>query len=64
MQTTGHIKINGETLLVLVRQKRFSRQLKLRKSGKPGTRFQEEEDWLREHPDDLARLLRGETVEI
>ena len=49
MQTIGYININGQILLVLVRQKKRSRQLKIRKSGKLGIRLIDEENYLKDY---------------
>ena len=64
MQTTGHIIIDGQTILILVRGKKHSRQFKLRKSGRPGLRFEDEEIYLSDNPDKLRDLLNGEVVEL
>jgi len=36
MQTIGHIIIRDEKILILIREKRYSRQLKIRRSGQDG----------------------------
>ena len=58
MQTTGYLIINSEKILVLVRPTTYGRSFKIRKSGKDGARFDEEERYLKDHPilvDDLKR---------
>ena len=64
MQTTGHIIIDGQQILILVRGKKHSRQFKLRQSGKPGTRFTDEEIYLSDNPEKLEALLDGLVVEL
>ena len=66
MQTTGYLIINGQKVLVLVRQKRYSRLLKLRKNGRDGQHFEAEEQFLTlpENRHLLEQLLRGETIEV
>ena len=66
MQTTGYLIINGQKVLVLVRQKRYSRLLKLRKSGRDGQYFEDEERFLTmpENRHLLKQLLQGETIEV
>ena len=66
MQTTGHLIIGGQKVLVLVRHKRYSRLLKIRKSGRDGQHFEAEEQFLTlpESQHLLEQLLRGETIEV
>ena len=64
MQTTGYIIIRGEIIMVLVREKKHSRQFKLRKSGRPGRRFEDEEIYLKNNPEKLRDLLNGKVVEL
>ena len=64
MQTTGYVIIGGETILLLIREKRTSRLLKLRQTGKDGNRFSDEEIFLSSSPEILAKLKNGETVEL
>ena len=66
MQTIGYIKPAGVKILVLVRQshsrKATYRTLKIRKSGKDGTHFSDEEKFFNEEPEKLFDLLNGEVV--
>ena len=64
MQTTGHIIIQRETIMVLVREGKHSRQFKLRTSGKPGTRFTDEEIYLSDNPEKLQSLRNGKVIEL
>lgn len=50
MQTTGYItdKRNGEKIKILVRQSKYGRHLKLRKTGIDGGHFVDEEFYLNE----------------
>ena len=62
MQTIGHIKPNGEKILVLVREGKTYRDLKIRNSGKDGQHFQDEEIFFENCPDRLAVLKSGKVV--
>ncbi len=62
MQTTGHLKINQKIILILIREKKTSRALKLRKSGKPGSYFEDESFFLRDEPVLLKQLLDGKVI--
>jgi len=72
MQTTGYIidKRNNEKILVLAREgKKLDKychkiNLKLRLSGKNGTHFIEEENYLNENRLLLNDLLLGKTISI
>ncbi len=66
MQTTGYVIVNGRKILVLVRHKRHSRQMRMRQSGRDGTRFEDEERFLAlpENERMLQSLLQGKTVEL
>ncbi len=64
MQTTGYIEINGQILLVLARQKKITRQLKIRKSGGLGVHFIDEEIYLEELPDLITSLKNGDVIEL
>lgn len=66
MQTTGYLIIGGQKVLILVRHKRYSRLLKIRKSGRDGQHFEDEEHFLSlpENRHLLEQLLRGETIEV
>ena len=65
MQTTGYIEINGQILLVLARQKKITRQLKIRKSGGLGVHFIDEEIYLKEYnPDLITALKNGNVIEL
>ena len=65
MQTTGYIKINGEIIKILVRQKKYSRLLKFRTSGKLGIHFSDEEDYLSDGDgSQLTALKKGEVIDL
>ena len=64
MQTTGHIIIDGQQILILVRGKKHSRQFKLRQSGKPGLHFTDEEIYLSDNPEKLQALRNGKVIEL
>jgi hypothetical protein len=64
MQTTGYIKINNETILILVRQKKYSRLLKIRNTGQKGCHFVDEELHLKGHINKLKALKYGKTIEL
>ena len=63
-QTIGYIQIGKKKVLVLVRTKRYSRQLKLRKLGRDGVRLSDEENYLKQKPSIYKRLLAGAVIEI
>lgn len=64
MQTTGYMIIGDEKILVLCRQKKYSRQLKIRMSGKDGNHFSDEEMMLDDLPDLLKKLKGGQVIEL
>jgi hypothetical protein len=64
MQTTGHVYVDNQKILILCRQKKYTRRLKLRKSGRDGTRFEDEEFVIANNPDMAAKLLNGEVIEL
>ena len=66
MQDTGHVKINGEIVKVLVRSRKYGRSLKRRKSGKVGREFTAESQHLNdpECSDLLNKLMNFETVNV
>jgi len=63
-QTIGYIKIGNKKALVLIRTKKYSRQLKLRESGQDGIRLSDEESYLKGKPSICKKLLDGMVVEI
>ena len=64
MQTTGYIlDENNNTILILVRQAKCSRYLKIRKSGKKGVHFIDEEIYFKKNITKLKNLKAGFTVE-
>lgn len=73
MQTLGYMNLRGTgkgfeaTVLVLVRQGDYGRYIKLRKSGKKGTHFSDEELFINSEveqgdADRVIRLMAGETI--
>lgn len=64
MQTTGYIIIEDAKILVLCRHKQFSRQFKIRKSGKDGNHFNDEEAFLKTSPEQLRKLKKGMVIEL
>lgn len=64
MQTIGHLKIGQYTILVLVRQKKYGRALKLRKSGKLGIYLEDESIFLRDELALLKRLQGGKVISV
>ena len=66
MQTIGYIidKRNGEKIKILVRQSKYCRHLKMRKTGKDGNHFTEEEFHLNEpaYKQQLENLKNGKVV--
>jgi len=64
MQTTGYMIIGGEKVLVLCRQKRVTRQFKIRASGKDGNHFSDEECFFEDVPEELEHLRKGAVIEL
>lgn len=64
MQTIGYLEIYEEKILVLVRQKKYTRQLKIRKSGQDGVFFEDESLYLQNNPEMLLRLKLGQVIEL
>ena len=64
MQWTGYIIIDEIKILVLVRQKKYSRLLKLRKTGRPGVHLIDEEKYLEGDRQQLKSLLAGKVVDL
>ncbi len=64
MQTIGHIIIDNKKILILIREKKHSRQLKIRHTGADGTHMTAEEDFLVDSPGHVARLKAGEVIEL
>lgn len=62
MQTHGHIRIDGETVLVLIRSTKYGVQLKRRTSGSFGAYLQAETEYLAERPLLARDLLSGKVV--
>ncbi len=68
-QFAAHVRVNGETVLVLVRPSVGARggqytALKLRQSGRLGQLLADESAHLAGAPDTLARLRAGEVVKL
>lgn len=66
MQFLGHIKVDGQVILVLVRghPKRGYNSLKIRKSGKPGWFLHDESIGLSLQRNKLKALLSGEVIHV
>jgi hypothetical protein len=66
MQLIGHVKINNEIILLLIRPNpnRCYVVLKARHSGAKGIHLDDEAIYLRENPDILQRLRAGETIKL
>jgi len=62
MQTIGYIQPNSEKVLVLVREGKTYRDLKIRTSGKDGQHFRDEELFFEDYPDRLAALKDGKVI--
>lgn len=64
MQTTGYVTIDGKDILILVRNKKYSRLLKLREAGRLGQHFADEEKFLSESTKHVSMLLSGKIIEL
>ena len=64
MQIHGHLIINNQKILVLVRHKKYGRALKIRLTGKDGNFFEDESYFLLKNKEVFDRLLSGEVIDI
>lgn len=66
MQDTAHLKINGQTILVLRRVNiaACDVSLKIRKSGKDGMFLEDESIYLENEPEVLKELQDGKVVRL
>ena len=64
MQTHGYLIVDKQKVLVLVRDKKHSRTLKLRLSGLDGTFFKDESYFLTENEMIFNQLLAGRVIDI
>jgi len=64
MQTHGYLIVNKQKVLVLVRDKKYSRTLKLRLSGSDGTFFKDESYFLTGDEMIFNQLLAGRVINI
>lgn len=64
MQAHGYLMIDDQKILILVRNKKYSRALKLRLTGKDGFFFEDESYFLSKNKEISDRLLSGEVINI
>lgn len=64
MQDLAHLKVNGETILVLRRAVRYGVDLKFRKSGKEGRLLDEESLFFEGNPQAVTDLKNGKTFRL
>jgi hypothetical protein len=65
MQTIGFIKDkDNRKILVLAQQAKFCRYFKIRKSGRNGVHFADEELFLKSNPSELDNLKKGITLAL
>ena len=67
MQTTGYIidKKTGDKILLLIRNFKYGRWLKVRKTGKAGCHLEDEEIYLNEHNENaFDKLKNGESIGV
>jgi len=64
MQTHGHLIINNQKILVLVRNKKYGCALKLRLTGKDGNFFEDESYFLSKNKERFDRLLSGDVINV
>lgn len=64
MQTHGYIIVENQKILVLVRNKKYSRVLKIRYTGVDGNFFEDESICLSEDKKTFTRLLAGKVIDI
>lgn len=63
-QRIANIDVLGEKYLVLCRDNKYSRSLKLRKSGSEGVNLTDEGIFLSHNPDILEKLKAGKVISI
>ncbi len=59
LQIIGHLIIDGEKLLVLVRRSKYGVAVKIRSTGRDGMHMTDAELYLREEPDQVEALKQG-----
>ena len=64
MQTHGYLKINNRKVLILVRNKKYGRAIKLRFTGKDGNLFEDESCFLSKNKEIFDILLSGRAITI
>ena len=64
MQTIGYVILDNQKVLVLVRARKYGRSLKLRKTGKDGIHFSDEQVGLQADPELKAALLNNQVVNL
>ena len=64
MQIHGYLIINNQKVLILVRNKKYGRALKLRLTGADGNFFEEESYFLSRNKDTFKRLSSGKVIDI
>jgi hypothetical protein len=64
MQQTGYIEIDGERIKVLVRNKKYSRLLKIRSSGRDGREMTDEQEYLKDYPGLVTLLKAGASIDL
>jgi hypothetical protein len=64
MQTIGYVVVDTKVLLVLVRNHKTYRSLKIRKGGFPGDWLCDEEIYLRENPSVVEKLVGGKVIKL
>ena len=64
MQTHGYLIVNNQKVLILVRNKKYSRALKLRLTGTDGNFFEDESYFISRNKEVFEKLLLGEVVDM
>ena len=64
MQTRGYLIVNNQKVLILVRNKKYGRALKLRLTGTDGNFFEDESYFLSKNKEIFEKLLSGEVIYI
>ena len=64
MQTHGYLIVNNQKVLILVRNKKYGRALKLRLTGSDGNCFEDESIFLSENKELFEKLLSGKVINI
>lgn len=64
MRSLGYVNVHGSKVLVLYADKKYSRLLKHRISGKDGIYLEDESAYLKSNPKKFDELISGKVIEL